>query len=204
MRALDGVGQRRPHADVTSCHEGDRRSSHRRDAARRISLARRKTGPYEASRQTLLVQPGRLVFADPRRQDLRFPGAGGRLEAFQLTQDSADGVGSFHAPIRGNALPFQQEAQEVARRDRRDLGPQTLDRVAMDSSEQTALAPFGFRFASRRESALHRETFSLQCGQRGVDRCAGQPDVAPERGRRHRAETLETAANDLDHGGLGG
>ena len=36
----------------------------------------------------------------------------------------------------------RQEAQEVARGDRLDLGAQALDRVAVDAREQPALAPF--------------------------------------------------------------
>ena len=51
-------------------------------------------------------------------------------------------IGPLHARIRRDALPAQEETQEVARGDRLDLGAQSLDGVAVDPGEQPALAPF--------------------------------------------------------------
>ena len=51
-------------------------------------------------------------------------------------------VRPLHARVRRDALPAQQEAQEVARRDRLDLRAQALDGVAVDARQQPALAPF--------------------------------------------------------------
>src|SRR2546426_10917069 len=39
-------------------------------------------------------------------------------------------------------LPMQQEAHEVGRGDRLDLGAQAVQRVAMNAREQPAIAPF--------------------------------------------------------------
>ena len=41
-----------------------------------------------------------------------------------------------------DALPLEEEAQEVARGHGLDLRAQPLDRVVMDAGEQPALAPF--------------------------------------------------------------
>ena len=49
---------------------------------------------------------------------------------------------TLHPRVGRDALPVEQEAQEVARRDRLDLRAQALDRVAVDAREQPALAPF--------------------------------------------------------------
>jgi hypothetical protein len=47
----------------------------------------------------------------------------------------------LHARISRDALPIEQEAHEVAYRDRLDLRAQTCDGLGMDAREQTALAP---------------------------------------------------------------
>jgi hypothetical protein len=39
-------------------------------------------------------------------------------------------------------LPMQQEAHEVGRGDRLDLGSQAVERVAVNAREQPAIAPF--------------------------------------------------------------
>ena len=50
--------------------------------------------------------------------------------------------GPLHLRVGRDALPVEQEAQEVARRHGLDLGAQPLDRVTVDAREQPALAPF--------------------------------------------------------------
>ena len=66
-----------------------------------------------------------------------------------------------------DALPAQQEAQEIARGDRLDLGAQPLDGVAVDARQQPALAPF-VRRRSRREAAAQGEAFGLERRERGA------------------------------------
>ncbi len=50
----------------------------------------------------MVVEPGRLVLRDARRQDLGLPRAGGRFEAFELADHGGDGVGPFHARLGGH------------------------------------------------------------------------------------------------------
>ena len=106
------------------------------------AIAWTEARPRDPSGEALIVEPARLVFRDARRQDLGLPGAGRRLEAFELRHDHLDGIGPLHARVGRDPLPAKQEAQEIARGDRLDLGAQTLDRVVVDAGEQPALAPF--------------------------------------------------------------
>ena len=62
-------------------------------------------------REAAIVEPSRLVAGEPRRQDLALPGAGRRLEAFELSDHGVDRVGPFHPRIRRHPLPAEQEAQ---------------------------------------------------------------------------------------------
>ena len=43
---------------------------------------------------------------------------------------------------RLDVLPGEQEAHEIGRADRLDLGAQPVERVAMDARQQAAVAPF--------------------------------------------------------------
>ena len=72
----------------------------------------------------------------------RLPRAGRRLEAFQQRDRGGNRVRPFQARLLRHALPGEQEAQEVARGDRFDLGAQAADRVVMDAGEQPPIAPF--------------------------------------------------------------
>ena len=60
---------------------------------------------------------------------------GRRLEPFELPQDRGERVRPFHAGVVGCALPREQKAQEVARRDRLDLGAQPLQRIAVNARQ---------------------------------------------------------------------
>ena len=111
-------------------------------AAVRAPIARPQPRPGDAPGEALIVEPGRLVAGDPRRQDLGLPGAGRGLEAFELADQDFERVGPFHPRLRRDALPAEQKAQKVARSDRLDLGAQPVDGVAVDAGEQPALAPF--------------------------------------------------------------
>ncbi len=83
----------------------------------------------------MLIQPGRLVFADSRWEDLGFPRARRRFEALELRQDRANGIGPFHAALGRDALPFKEEPQEVSRRNGFDLCTQALDGVTVDARQ---------------------------------------------------------------------
>ena len=68
---------------------------------------------------------------------------------------------SFHLVIGRNFLPGKQETNEVGARDRLDLLSQTIQRVAMNSSEQTAGAPLSFGRAGC-ELAADNKTFCFE------------------------------------------
>ncbi len=48
---------------------------------------------------------------------------------------------SLHPRLLVDALPDEQEAEEIARRDRLDLRAQTADRIAVDAGEEPPVAP---------------------------------------------------------------
>ena len=196
--------ERRPVAGMTARDQRDRRRAHRRHgalAAVRAALARLEARPGDPPGEALVVEPARLVAGDARRQDLGLPGAGRRLEAFELGDDHLDRVGPLHARVRRDPLPADEEAQEVARGDRLDLGAQTLDGVVVDPGEQPALAPFLGR-CRRREAPAQREAFGLERRERGRDLLRPEPERRRERALGHRPQPLEPAAQDLDQGVL--
>src|SRR6476646_8487255 len=141
---------------MPACDQRERRGSYRLRrsalAAVRSSVAyssvarsprsRPQPRPGDMPGEAAIVEPGRLVAAEPRRQDLALPGAGGRLKTFELTDHRIDRMRPFHAGVGGHALPAQQETQEVARRHRLDLGSQSFDGVTVNARQQPALAPF--------------------------------------------------------------
>ena len=90
----------------------------------------------------MIIEPGRVIIFEARGQNLRLPGAGRRLETFELLDDGLERIGSLHARFGCEMLPGEQEAQEIPRGDGLDLGAQPFDRVVVDSREQPAVAPF--------------------------------------------------------------
>ena len=99
--------------------------------------------------------------------------------------------------IRRHALPGQQEAQEVARRDRLDLGAQALDRVVMNARQQPALAPF-VRGGAGREAPAHGEAFGFERRQRGGDRRRREAEGRCKHRLACRALPFQAPAHDLD------
>ena len=92
--------------------------------------------------------------------------------------------------IRGHPLPAEQEAQEIARRHRLDLRPQTLDGVSVDARQQPALAPFfGIRY--RGEAATHGEALGFERNQRGGDVTLWQMKRARQHILRDRPKSFE-------------
>ena len=91
-------------ARVAARQQGDRRRPHRatRRARRsRRGVARPQPRPGDAAGEALIVEPGRLVPGDARRQDLGLPGAGRRLEAFELAEHRGERVRPLHARVVG-------------------------------------------------------------------------------------------------------
>ena len=107
----------------------DRRGAHRRRPRSRRSAAPLRGAqprPRDAPGEAAVVEPGRLVVGEARGQDLGLPGAGRRLEAFELRDHRVERIGPLHARVRRDVLPVEQEAQEVARGDRLDLARSRL------------------------------------------------------------------------------
>src|SRR5579862_2684532 len=169
MRRIRRGAECRPKPQVAPRQQHDRRRPYRRGAALAATATRGEARPYEAARQALLIEPGGLVLADPARQQLRLPRAGRRLETLELREDHTDRIGALHPRLAGDPLPFEQEAQEVARIDRLDLSAQSLDGVAVDARKETPLAPLVGPGRVRGEGTAHREAFGLQRGERGID-----------------------------------
>ena len=147
----------------------------------------------------MLIEPRGLVLADASGKQLGFPGAGGGFEAFKLSEDGADRIRALHASCGGDALPLEQEAQEVAHLDGLDFGAQTFDCVAVNAREEAPLTPLAGA-ASRlgSELAAHREAFSLQHRQRSFDLARRQANGIRHDLRGNRSETLQPAANDFN------
>ena len=108
-----------------------------------LSAEWRDPRPYDAAGAAQFVEPRRVVFVDARRQDLCFPRGGRRFEAFELRHDVGHRIGTFDSGLRRDALPFEQEAHQVAHFDRLDFLAQPIDGVAVDARQQAPLAPFG-------------------------------------------------------------
>ena len=80
----------------------------------------------------------RLVAVDSRRQHRALPRGASQLESVQERQRFAQPVESRQPIARVDVLPLEQEAHEVGRADRLDLGAQPVDGVAVDARQQRA------------------------------------------------------------------
>src|SRR6266849_2868377 len=105
--------------------------------------AARHLGPSEFSAEAEQVEQGRFVSIDPRRQNESLPRRGGHFEAIELVEDRAQAVDA--GELVRHMLPGEEEAREVGRADRLDLRTQAIQRVAMDPSEQSPIAPLELR-----------------------------------------------------------
>ncbi len=84
------------------------------------------------------VEPGRLVVPDPRGKDLRLPCFRRGLETFERGEREGHGIRPFEPWSRERRDAGEQEAHEVARRDRFDFRPQAIEGVAVDARQQAA------------------------------------------------------------------
>src|SRR5690606_29699782 len=102
------------------------------------------------------------------RQQMRLPGTGRRLDAVELLEHRGK---SFHTarPLLGiHALPAEQEAHVLREGDRPDLRAQPIQRVAMDTGEQPAIAPLE-HVALRRAAAVQYTPLRLERELRAFD-----------------------------------
>ena len=95
----------------------------------------------EGATEAELIEPGRVVAVEPRRQDLALPRAGGGLVARELVEHAREPVGADHLRALGDPLPAQQEPHERAGVDRLDLAAQAHEREPVDAREDAAVAP---------------------------------------------------------------
>jgi hypothetical protein len=89
-------------------------------------------------------------------------------------------------------LPGEQEAQEVARGHRFDLGPEPLDRIMVNARQETALAPFVLGRPGR-ETAAHGKTFGFEACERDCDLAGLQAQGRTQCRRRDRAQAPQAA-----------
>ena len=94
-------------------------------------------------------------------------------------------------------LPGEQEAQEVARRDRIDLRAQAADGVMMDARQQPPVAPL-LVVDARQEAAAQDRALAFEGDQRRGRGFRLEPERRGQRGLRDRPKTFEPAAQDLD------
>src|SRR5204862_7141201 len=97
--------------------------------------------------------------------------------------------GTFAARSRREALPLEQEPQKIGSRDGFDFLPKPVERIAMDTREQPALAPFGDRDAAG-EPAAQRKSFVLE-------RRESEIDVDDRQAQRVREITRSGGSDDL-------
>ena len=68
--------------------------------------------------------------------------ARGRFDAIELRDRLAQAVEAQQPGFRCDVLPDEKEAHEIGWTDRRDLGAEAIQRVAMDAREQPSITPF--------------------------------------------------------------
>ena len=158
---------------------------------------RRAPPPDPAAGEAEAVQPRRVVFLHPRRQDLPFPGGGRGLEPFELAEQGVEAPRPLGPAVGIDPLPGEEEAQEVGLRDRLDLPPQPVQGVAMDAGEEPALAPLLPRRA-RGEPAAEDEALAFERRQGDLDRAPPEAQARGERLGGDRPQAVQPAAHELD------
>ncbi len=119
------------------------RTNEQRDrrGADHLRRSARQSRPSDLASQTECVEPNRLVPLEPGRQHVAFPGARRQIQAIELRDHRTQAFDAVEAARRLDMLPPEKEAHELGRAHRRDLGPQTVQRVAVDACEQSSVAP---------------------------------------------------------------
>ena len=194
-----------PEPDAPPVDEGDRRRGHGRNGARPVAGAGcgREPRPGDPARLTLCVEPRRLVALEAGRQDLRLPRPRRRFEPFQHRQRPRQRVRPFEPRVVVDMLPVEQKAEEIARRDRLDLGPQTVDGAPVHAGDQSPVAPL-LVIDARVEAATQDCAVRFERGKRGGDRRRLEAERSGQRGGRDGARPLQPAAQDGDARLFGG
>ena len=152
--------------------------------------------PRRLAREAQHVEPRRIVVLEAGGQHGAFPGAGRQFDAVERRQHAAKAVDAGQVVRLGDAVPDEQKALEIGRRDRLDFGAQPVERVAMDARQQPAVAPFDIGRAA--EAAAQHDTFGLEGEERRVGVGPGDRHRRREGRRRGRSDHREPAANQLD------
>ena len=182
-----------PAARSASNAPAPRHVRHRQHALR---VASTRCGRPGIARRAM---PGRTLRC--ARAEPRFPT---RWQAHRTPSSCPSTAGTASGPcmrvLGRDALPIEQEAQEVARQHRLDLGAQTFDGVAVDAREQPAIAPLNWRCRCPARSC--RASRSLRLPERAARHRRRTDPTRKRSGDRasvRRTEPFEAAAHDLAH-----
>src|SRR3954447_5669323 len=147
--------------------------------------------------KTALVEPVGVIVSDTRCQNIALPSARRGLKALKLCHDTVECLRPCHPLVGGHVLPRKEEAQEVARSDGLNLGPQPLQRIMVDTGEQSALTPF-IDLCVRRKPPAHCKAFRFKCGEWSCDLVPGQRKWVGKRILDYRPQALKPSTHDLD------
>src|SRR5439155_5836934 len=120
--------------------EGEPSGAVRRPGSPRTRLVPgRRAGPQpaprERPRETEALQIARIVASDAGGEDVRLPGARGKLEPLELTDHLVETVAPMELRAGVHVLPAKEEAHQVGDGHRLDLAPETTERQPVDASE---------------------------------------------------------------------
>src|SRR6185369_3237122 len=110
----------------------------------------RQPSPAHRPSQAKLVEPFGIVICDAPREHVPFPGVRWNFESLKLSQHIQSCTLAFDMGFWGNMLPAQQPAHELRGGDRLNLFSKRSDRKAVNTCEQSALAPFRYLFVWER------------------------------------------------------
>ncbi len=124
------------------------------------------------------------------------PTDGRDVVALELSDRLQQAALALQLRARRDVLPAQQEAHEVLRGDRLDLGAQAVERVAVDARQQAAVAPLLVAVADAEAPAHRHAAFALQERQGRADRALRQARAVGKFAHGRWAEHLEVSADD--------
>jgi hypothetical protein len=189
-----------PVAQASRSHSSDRRAADRAALAARSlaasSLGRHQTTRPAAHSLSSISARSRFTRAASRSGSQADAGAA-TPSSWRSTAASPASPSRRSSPRAAHRqlVPAEQEAHELRRRHRLDLGAQPVARVAVHAREQAPVAPFGC--ARRGERAAHRAAFGLELQQRRQHGVGGRPSGAPSAAAVTGPEQIEAAAHDL-------
>ncbi len=187
--------QRRPFLGVRTKKQGDGGSSDN------LRWATRQTRPANFAAQAEHVQHRGLVTFEPRGQHITFPRAGRKLEAIELRENRPQTFGARQLARGPHVLPREEEPHELGWADRCNFGAQAIQGVAVDSREQTPIAPFQ-RTRVRCERPTQNRPFRFERQQGRVDVSLWYPTAGSKHIGRHWPGDRHPAAEDFHEGSL--